>query len=535
MLTYEEIMNYCSNYKIENGIVIDKRTNQQVLDEDTILEVKSSVLLFNEAKSAYQSDLKQFGNVNKNQEYYIKKTMEKFSVNNEENSYGINKLVNAILNSNGHYEEMMSGNELQNSKFSILVAPKSEYGLAFLKLKFREKGLDIEDLKISQDLSQLQHNGVSKVIIDFKVKKYEKAVLNQHTNNVQQNIQHPRAAELNELEKQKQMAKQNNDEVAYNYAKSAIEKIIRESRFEVSPEVWDSMSIQERIDFVKIKINESKILKDQDEFNYWNSVLNDLNDKLVSQSEIITYNQPLYNSAPVSDVVTTDTAVDVGASADEGIDVVPIKEEKDYKYYYDELMKAVDAKNKLVNATEAEKKQIIGEIFYNLGFFVESLNTEQEFNDALNLIVNNLTDSKLQNIIIADIQERHDRLFRRDSNDLEKTQQTEHVSQDHIKNVSNEQTEISVFINMLKEKMNIVSKEYNYMNLDDHLDGVEIAILIKRIDELIETATTVKPLANSQNEVIILNSIIDRLYAEKKKMKSNQVIAQNMQETLRTL
>ena len=29
-----------------------------------------------------------------------------------------------------------------------------------------------------------------------KVKKYEKAISNQHSNNVQQNIQHPRAAEL---------------------------------------------------------------------------------------------------------------------------------------------------------------------------------------------------------------------------------------------------------------------------------------------------------------------------------------------------
>lgn len=537
MLSYEEIMNFCSNYMIQNGVVIDKNTNQQVLDEDTILKVRSSVLLFNEAKSAYQSDVKQFGNVNKNQEYYIKKTMEKFSVNNEENVYGVNKLVNAILNSNGHYEEMMSGNELQNSKFSFLVAPKNEYGMAYLKLKFREKGLDIEDLKITQDLSELQHNGVSKVIIDFKVKKYEKVDSNQRVNNIVSGIQHPRAAELNDLEKQKQIAKQNNDEVAYNFAKSAIEKIVRESRFEVSPEKWDSMSIQEQIGFVKIKINESKILNDQDEFNYWNTFLNDLNAKLVSQSEVITYNQPLYNSAPVTEEVNAaDFNDSVDADVDEGVDVVPTNEEKDYKYYYNELMRAVEAKDKLVNPTEAEKKQIIGEIFYNLGFFVESLNTEQEFNDALNLIVNNLNDSKLQNIIMTDMQERYDSLFKKaDSSELEKPKQTEKVSQDHNKKVSTEQTEVSVFVDILKEKMNIISKEYKYMNLDDHLDGVETAILIKRVDELIETANAVKPLANNQNEVILLNSILDKLYTAKKKMKANQVLAQDMKDTLRRM
>ena len=144
MLSYEEIMNYCSNYKIDNGIVIDKNTNQQVIDEEIVLRVKTSILIFKESKDAYQSDIQQFGKTNKSQEDYIKKTMEKFGVNNESNSYGINKLVNAILNSNGHYEEMMSGNDLKNSKFSILIAPKNEYGMAYLKLKFREKGLDIE-------------------------------------------------------------------------------------------------------------------------------------------------------------------------------------------------------------------------------------------------------------------------------------------------------------------------------------------------------------------------------------------------------
>ena len=300
MLSYEEIMNYCTNYRIENGNVFDKNTNQQILDEETILKVKSSILLFKESKESYQSDMQQFGKVSKSQEDYIRKTMEKFSVHNEQSSFGINKLVNAILNSNGHYEEFMSGNDLQNSKFSILVSPKNECGVAFLKLKFREKGLDIENLRVNQDLSELQHNGVSKVIIDFKIKKYEKSVQNNQENITQSNIQHPRAQELNELERKKQIAKQNNDEVAYKYAQSSIEKIIRESRMEVSPQQWDSMSIQEQIAFVKIKINEAKILHDQDDYNYWNSNLNSLNEKLVSQSEVKEFHQPTYNSAPTS-------------------------------------------------------------------------------------------------------------------------------------------------------------------------------------------------------------------------------------------
>ena len=73
MLSYEDIMNYCFNYRVENGNVFDKNTNQQILDEDVILKVKSSILLFKESKESYQSDVQQFGKTNKSQEYYIKK------------------------------------------------------------------------------------------------------------------------------------------------------------------------------------------------------------------------------------------------------------------------------------------------------------------------------------------------------------------------------------------------------------------------------------------------------------------------------
>ena len=254
MLSYEEIINYCSNYKIENGIVIDKKTNKKVVDEEIILKVKSSVLIFRESKDSYQSDIQQFGKTNKSQEDYIRKTMEKFGTNNEENTFGINKLVRAILESNGHYEEYISGSDLVNSKFSILVEPKKEYGLAYLKLKFREKGLDIESLNVRQDLTELQHNGVSKVIIDFKVKKYEKNIQNVNSQSTSNLYQHPRAKDLNELEKLKQIAKQDNDEDGYNYAQINIERIIRENPATISDEEFNAMSLEEQISFVQVKI-----------------------------------------------------------------------------------------------------------------------------------------------------------------------------------------------------------------------------------------------------------------------------------------
>ena len=511
MLSYEEIMNYCSNYRIENGNIFDKNTNQQILDEETILKVKSSILLFKESKESYQSDMQQFGKVSKSQEDYIRKTMEKFSVHNEQSSFGINKLVNAILNSNGHYEEFMSGKDLQNSKFSILVSPKNEYGVAFLKLKFREKGLDIENLRVNQDLSELQHNGVSKVIIDFKIKKYEKSVQNNQENITQSNIQHPRAQELNELERKKQIAKQNNDEVAYKYAQSSIEKIIRESRMEVSPQQWDSMSIQEQIAFVKIKINEAKILHDQDDYNYWNSNLNSLNEKLVSQSEVKEFHQPTYNSASTSSSNNNDYQ--------EMIQKLETK--KDYNYYFDEMLKATQQYNPNVQITEEQKKQLIGEIFYNEGYLIESLTNDEELRQIMTRSVNELSNNemqiKLQNIILTEIQEKYKQLH------PEKQEVEEHQNiQKTTVNKNNEGLDLSVLIEQLRMELNQVQNAYRSMLSDGYIDDEELATLLGMVNKVINDGYSLKSLATEQSDLRVISVIINSLEEEQKKMNKMQ-------------
>lgn len=92
-------------------------------------------------------------------------------------------------------------------------------------------------------------------------------------------FRHPKAKELNELEEQKRVAKINNDEIAYNYAQKNIEKIIRENQLSVLPEQWNLMSDEQQIEFVRLKIYESKILKDKDSFNYWMANLHSLENK----------------------------------------------------------------------------------------------------------------------------------------------------------------------------------------------------------------------------------------------------------------
>lgn len=505
-------MNYCSNYKIENGNVFDKNTNYQITDEDIILKVKSSVLLFKESKETYQSDMKQFGKVSKSQEDYIKKTMEKFSVHNEQSSFGINKLINAILSSNGHYEEFMSGNDLQNSKFSILVAPKNEYGLAFLKLKFREKGLDIDDLKVSQDLSELQHNGVSKVIIDFKIKKYENNIQNNQENDIKSNIQHPRAQELNELERQKQIAKQNNDEVAYNYAKSAIEKIIRESRLEVSSQQLDSITIQDKIAFVKIKMNEAKLLNDQDEFNYWNSNLNTLNEKLVSQSEVKEFHQPSYNNAPVNN--------DKKSNRHEEFEELETK--KDYNYYFDEMVKATQKYNPNGQISEDNKKQIIGEIFYNEGHLIESLTSDEEIRQIMTRSVNELSNNemqiRLQKNILTELQEKYKKLH---PEVKQENQQTINQEEQMYKS-NNEKLDLSGLIEQLRKELNQVQSAYRSMLSDGYIDDEELATLLGMVNKVINDGHSLKSLATDPSDLRVISVIINSLEEEQKKMNNMQ-------------
>lgn len=515
MLTYEEIMNYCSSYRIENGIVIDKKTNMQVMDEEIILKVKSSVLLFREAKEEYQSDIKQFGKTSRTQEGYIRGTMEKFGVNNENNTFGVNKVINAILSSNGHYEVFVPGGDLQSGKFSILVEPKREYGLAYLKLKFREKGLDIEDLKISQDLTRLQHEGISKVIVDFKVKQYNKNMLNTEQFDSSKQYQHPRATELNELERQKQIAKQNNDKDAYDSAQATIEKIVRESPAEVTPKQWDSMSLSQRISFVKVKIRESKILHDEDEFNYWNSNLKMWEAELAKQTENQEFNSTITSGEPLQ---VSNPNMSNGTQYQE----LPqhLEEKKDYKFYFDEMIKAVKKYNLEQNMTEEQKKQLIGEIFYNEGYMVQKLSNDEEIRQLMTLAVNELMnpgmETRLSNIIFSEIQDKYNQLH-------PEVQKQEKSKEDKNKiNNNSSDMDLSDPINQLRSELNKIQNDYHSMSSDGYIDDEELAILISKVNKVINDGYSLKKLATNQKDIRMISTIINTLEEEQSKMDKMQ-------------
>ncbi len=501
MLSVEEIKKNIAKYKIKNGQVIDKSTNQPIEDENTVLNVKTSILLYRDAHSRYESHVQQFGNAGKTQEAYIAKSMERFGVNDQTNSYGENKLVNSILNSNGHYEEYISGSDLKNSKFSFLVAPKNDFGISYLRLKFQEKGLDIENFRIFLDTSELQHNGVSKVIIDFKVKKHEKkAVISRDEN---KHFSHPRAKELNALEERKKKAKLNNDRAAYISAQSQIESIIKETQVQVSPEQWDSMNIDERVDFFKLKMNEARVLHDEDSYNYWKANLEQL-------SKATTYSQPAYNSSP--------TTINANSVED---DKRKQPENKDYKYYMDEMIRLANSFDPNKNYSEEEKNQLIGEVFYNQGFLVQNLSSDEDFRVALTTVVNSLGgsnafSSNILNSTISDMQKRYEQLHSKKEN------KTHNEDKENTGDLTKD-------IEALRKRLFWVQNEFHDMIADKHLDSDELAKLINMMKSIIDDGDLLRVKATNKKDKDIIAFMVDEMEQELNKMRKLQQKTEDVQ------
>lgn len=511
-MTINDIKKYTDEYVIQNGNVYLKSNNQQVLDEDTILKVKSARLIYNEAREKYQSDAQQFGKPNGDFPKYVSKMMEQLSVNGEVNTYGTNKLINSLLSSSGHYEEYMSGDDLSNSKFSMLVGVKQDYGLAYLKLKFREKGLDIDSINIKQDLSELKHNGVSKVILDFQVKKYEKRdteTIKQPEMQVHSEIQHkdsvksfshPKADLLNDLEKQKKEALAQNDQVAYNFAQRNIERIIRENPVEVSPEQWDSMGYEERKSFIFIKMKESKVLNDEVSFNFWNSNLRQLEEKKqelqnkntqsveTNKSNSMQTQQPEVQS--VQNNITSQKTVETTTSL--------------YEKMINELKKS-----RTNNLTEEEKKQIVGEIYYYEGFLVESVKDENAVGEIITKAMQDFSNTQFEqsilNSLVSELQER-----------LKVIAPKQKEESKNYNNINN--NDFLSNINNMRQEMNRLSIEYKQMLSDGMIDDQELDYLIARMQDLYRNAMSLKANNLSSKEYQIINEIVASISKEQSKM-----------------
>lgn len=173
ILNVSEVQNYIDNYYIKSGKVYS-RDNIEQTEENIILKAKASRLIFNEAKTKYHNDLKQFGKASKTREQYILTEIKKYGLNGEVNDWPQNKTIQNILNSNGTYEENYLGDTLNTERYGMLYGEKQDYGLAILKLKARAIGKDIDFIDIEIDTTEYIKSSHSRVSIYTKIKPYKK-------------------------------------------------------------------------------------------------------------------------------------------------------------------------------------------------------------------------------------------------------------------------------------------------------------------------------------------------------------------------
>lgn len=270
MLSYDEIIKYISMYNYDKGNIIDKSSGEIIQDNELILKVKTAMLVYGIALHDFKSDIKDRGQSGKTKEKYIKTSMEKLGINGEVNSWGINKLINSILSSNGKYTETFGGSEknLAESKFSILLPPRKDFTLAYLNLRSMDKGMAIDDIKVNVDETNFVKLGYSVVSVDFQLKK---RLSNASHDKFKSCISHPKADLLNELEKQKREAIKNKDEVSYKFAVNNIKRIVTSYPMELSPGEFDSLSSSDKKRFFEIKMMEAKVRGDDVDFNFWKS------------------------------------------------------------------------------------------------------------------------------------------------------------------------------------------------------------------------------------------------------------------------
>lgn len=278
MLSYDEIIKYLSMYKYDRGNIVDKNSGEILKDNELILKVKTAMLVYGIALDDVKTDIRDRGRSEKSKEKYIKNSMEKLAINGEINSYGFNKLINSILSSNGHYSERVGGGkkDLIESKFSILLPPKKDFTLAYLNLRFKDRGLAIDDIKVGVDETNLIKLGSSVVSVDFQLKK---RLSNDGHDKFKSCLSHPKADLLNELEKQKKEAIKNKDDVSYRFAVNNIKRIVASYPMELSPGEFDSLSFADKKRFFEIKMMEAKVRDDDVDFNFWKTNIEHLKSK----------------------------------------------------------------------------------------------------------------------------------------------------------------------------------------------------------------------------------------------------------------
>ena len=106
-----DILSDVQKFTVKDGKVYSKETGQEESDEDTILRVKTSKFLFNEAKALRNEQSQMFGDrfTDKGPDYYVDKIMDRYGFKDEDTEYAEGRLLKDLVNTGAHHQTMGRG------------------------------------------------------------------------------------------------------------------------------------------------------------------------------------------------------------------------------------------------------------------------------------------------------------------------------------------------------------------------------------------------------------------------------------------
>lgn len=184
------------------------------------------------------------------------------------------------------------------------------------------------------------------------------------------------------------------------------------------------------------------------------------------------------------------------------------------------MIKAVQRYNPNEQMAEGQKKKLIGEIFYNEGYLIDSLTNDEDIKKVTfrsrNELNNNEMQVRLQNIILTEIQEKYKQLYPQIKKQEQTTQTA--VQGNYMNNENNSNLDLSKLIKNLRNELTKIQEAYRSMMSDGYLDDDELATLIAMNSRIITDGYSLKKLATDYSDLEKINIIINSLEEQQKKM-----------------
>lgn len=112
-------------------------------------------------------------------------------------------------------------------------------------------------------------------------------------------LHHPKAEQLNALQESLKQAEADGDPDAIKGINNAMKMVVDRNRLEVTPEQYDNLSEDDRKRFLKIKMQEAKILGDKDEFGFWDA---NYKSQFPGRGEGLEQEKPQYEAVPFAEI-----------------------------------------------------------------------------------------------------------------------------------------------------------------------------------------------------------------------------------------